>query len=179
MIDIVIIILLLIGFFYRLETGAHSSGYTSSRLRFGIYCGIFVLQTFGGGATYCYSVSASGACRCARLVKKKHGYGKHVLQCDCLHPAVFLLQNLRFSLLGQLLNMIAQIPVLKQLNSLGGGVLGFVEVYIVLFIVILIGTLVPIQPLQSSLNASVLCQTIIDDTPVFVGQDEGIMGSRR
>lgn len=80
---------------------------------------------------------------------------------------LFFVTKFAFSLFGQLLNMIAQIPVLKQLNSLGGGVLGFVEVYIVLFIVILIGTLVPIQPLQSSLNASVLCQTIIDDTPVL------------
>jgi uncharacterized membrane protein required for colicin V production len=80
---------------------------------------------------------------------------------------LFFVTKFAFSLFGQLLNMIAQIPVLKQLNSLGGGLLGFVEVYIVLFIVILVGTLVPIQPLQSSLNGSVLCQTIIDDTPVL------------
>ncbi|MFX3623972.1 MAG: CvpA family protein [Ectobacillus sp.] len=81
--------------------------------------------------------------------------------------ALFFVTKIALSLLGHLLNMFAQIPVLKQVNALGGGILGFVEVYIVLFVLILIGTLLPVQGVQASLNDSVLCRVIVDNTPVL------------
>jgi uncharacterized membrane protein required for colicin V production len=165
MIDIVIIILLLIGFFIGLKRG-------------------LILQVIRlVGYVLAYIVAYLYYKRLAAVLHTAIPYPlqEHADVPDWLKSTdvesmfysviafilLFFVTKFAFSLLGQLLNMIAQIPILKQLNSLGGGVLGFVEVYIVLFIVILIGTLVPIQPLQSSLNASVLCQTIIDDTPVF------------
>ncbi|WP_028400916.1 CvpA family protein [Ectobacillus panaciterrae] len=80
---------------------------------------------------------------------------------------LFFITKIAFSLLGHLLNMFAQIPVLKQVNAVGGAFLGFVETYIVLFVLILIGTLLPVQQVQTSIGQSVLCKVIVDDTPVL------------
>ncbi|MCP8967389.1 CvpA family protein [Ectobacillus ponti] len=80
---------------------------------------------------------------------------------------LFLAAKFAWSLLGHLLNTVAQIPVLKQINSLGGGVLGLVEVYIVLFVLIIIGSLIPVQNVQATLQQSSLCKVIVDDTPIL------------
>ncbi|MFD3445375.1 CvpA family protein [Microbacteriaceae bacterium 4G12] len=80
---------------------------------------------------------------------------------------VFFVTKIAFSILGRLLNMFAEIPVLKQVNALGGAVFGFLEVYILLFVLIVIGNLLPVQPVQTSLHQSFLSNVIVDDTPVL------------
>lgn len=80
---------------------------------------------------------------------------------------LFFLTMFALSMIGHLLNIFAQIPVLKQANALGGGILGLVEVYILLFVIILVGTILPIQQVQTSIQQSVLCKVIADDTPVL------------
>jgi uncharacterized membrane protein required for colicin V production len=48
--------------------------------------------------------------------------------------------------------------------------LGFVEVYLILFIVLYIAALLPIQAIQALLNDSILAENIIKNTPVFSQQ---------
>ena len=81
--------------------------------------------------------------------------------------ALFIITKIALTLLGQLLNMFTEIPVLKQINALGGAILGFLEVYIILFVLIVVGTILPIEQVQTSLNQSSISKVIVDDTPIL------------
>lgn len=80
---------------------------------------------------------------------------------------LFIVTKIALSLLGNLLNMFMEIPVLKQVNAIAGACLGFLEVYIILFVLLLIGTVLPIEQVQTSLQKSALSQIIVDDTPIL------------
>jgi uncharacterized membrane protein required for colicin V production len=101
-----------------------------------------------------------------------HAWLENVSVEDAFYRAIafvllFLVTKIVFTLIGHLLNMFAQIPVLKQVNSLGGAVLGFLEVYIILFIVIFAASLLPEQHVQTSLQDAVLPKFIVEDTPIL------------
>ncbi|MGG0275385.1 CvpA family protein [Bacillus rhizoplanae] len=81
--------------------------------------------------------------------------------------ALFIITKIALTLLGQLLNMFTEIPVLKQVNALGGAILGFLEVYIILFVLIVIGTILPVEQVQTSLNTSTISKAIVNDTPIL------------
>ncbi|HDX9576825.1 CvpA family protein [Bacillus cytotoxicus] len=84
--------------------------------------------------------------------------------------ALFIITKIALTLIGQLLNMFTEIPVLKQINALGGAILGFLEVYIILFVLIVVGTILPIEQLQTSLNQSSISKVIVEDTPILSGK---------
>ena len=65
-----------------------------------------------------------------------------------------------------MLDFIAQIPVLKQLNVWAGGILGFLEVYLIIFIVLFIAALLPMESIQTALTQSILAELIVQHTPV-------------
>ena len=55
---------------------------------------------------------------------------------------IFFAVKIILQIIGSMLDFIAQIPVLKQLNVWAGGLLGFLEVYLIIFIVLFIGALI-------------------------------------
>jgi len=73
-------------------------------------------------------------------------------------------------IIGSMLDFVAHLPILKQINGWAGGVLGFVEVYLVVFILLYIGALVPVETVQASLNESSLAKFIVENTPLFSGK---------
>ena len=79
---------------------------------------------------------------------------------------MFIITKIALSLLGNLLNMFAEIPVLKQVNAFGA-ILGFLEVYIILFVLIIIGNILPIEQVQTPLQKSSISKIIVDDTPIL------------
>ncbi|MGV2937983.1 CvpA family protein [Mesobacillus sp. LC4] len=84
--------------------------------------------------------------------------------------AIFFAVKILLQIIGSMLDFVAHLPVLKQLNVWAGGFLGFVEVYLLLFIVLYIAALLPIQAIQGPLNDSILAENIIKNTPVFSQQ---------
>ncbi|GAE45944.1 possible colicin V production protein [Mesobacillus boroniphilus JCM 21738] len=84
--------------------------------------------------------------------------------------AIFFAVKILLQIIGSMLDFVAHLPILKQLNVWAGGFLGFVEVYLLLFIVLYIAALVPIQTIQGPLNDSILAENIIKNTPVFSQQ---------
>ena len=80
---------------------------------------------------------------------------------------LFIITKIALSLLGNLLNMFAEIPVLKQVNAFAGAILGFLEVYIILFVLIIIGNILPIEQVQTPLQKSSISKIIVDDTPIL------------
>lgn len=83
---------------------------------------------------------------------------------------LFFAVRIIMQIIGSMLDFLAMLPVLKQLNIWAGGVLGFLEVYIFIFLLLYIGTLVPIEPLQSAITDSVLAGPIVEHTPFFSGK---------
>jgi uncharacterized membrane protein required for colicin V production len=80
---------------------------------------------------------------------------------------LFIITKIALSLLGNLLNMFAEIPVLKQVNAFAGAILGFLEVYIILFVLIIVGNILPIEQIQTPLQKSSISKIIVDDTPIL------------
>lgn len=83
---------------------------------------------------------------------------------------LFFSTKLLMQLVGSMLDFLADLPLIKQFNGLLGGFLGFVEVYLVIFILLYIGALVPIEFVQNSLRNSSLAISIVENTPIFSKQ---------
>lgn len=72
--------------------------------------------------------------------------------------------------IGGLLNAVAHIPVIKQLNALGGALLNVVVSYVAVFLILFLLTMVPIDAIQEAFSNSWLARTIVEDTPVISSQ---------
>ncbi|MBH0230095.1 CvpA family protein [Halobacillus yeomjeoni] len=70
-------------------------------------------------------------------------------------------------IIASMLDFVSELPLLNSVNSLLGGVLGFVENYVLLFVFLYIAALVPLEMVQNALDGSILAQFIIEHTPVF------------
>ena len=80
---------------------------------------------------------------------------------------IFFAVKILLQIIGSMLDFVAQIPVLKQLNIWAGGILGFIEVYLITFILLFIAALLPIESIQGSLTDSILAEFMIKQTPIL------------
>jgi uncharacterized membrane protein required for colicin V production len=78
---------------------------------------------------------------------------------------IFIGVKIVLQLIGSMLDFLAQLPLLRQFNQLAGGAVGFVEMYLGVFIVLFIGALLPIESLQEHIQNSSLAKAIIMNTP--------------
>ncbi|WP_034550906.1 CvpA family protein [Carnobacterium funditum] len=72
--------------------------------------------------------------------------------------------------IGGLLNSLTYIPVIKQLNSLGGAALAFIVSYTGIFLALILLTMLPYDSIQNAFNDSSLAQMIVENTPVLSKQ---------
>jgi uncharacterized membrane protein required for colicin V production len=82
---------------------------------------------------------------------------------------IFFAAKIVWQMIGSMLDFIAHLPILKQLNRWGGGILGFIEIYLIIFILLYIAALLPVESVQVPLDKSVLAKGIIKNTPVLSG----------
>lgn len=82
---------------------------------------------------------------------------------------IFFAAKVIMQIIGSMLDFVAHLPVLKQLNVWAGGIFGFLEVYLVIFILLYIAALIPMELLQTPLDHSVLAKAIVNHTP-FLSQ---------
>lgn len=83
---------------------------------------------------------------------------------------IFFAAKIAMQIIGSMLDFVANLPILKTLNVWAGGILGFLEVYLILFIILYIAALLPIEMVQSSLGKSGLANMIVEHTPYFSDQ---------
>ncbi|OLF70488.1 CvpA family protein [Loigolactobacillus backii] len=69
--------------------------------------------------------------------------------------------------IARLSRYITFLPVIHQANGLAGGIVGFVITYLMVFVVLCIGALLPVQSFQNQLQESTVAQTILTKTPVL------------
>jgi len=83
---------------------------------------------------------------------------------------IFFAAKILLQIIGSMLDFIAHLPILRLLNVWAGGILGFLEVYFVIFIVLYIAALVPIEFSQNLLDQSALAKFMVNDTPILSQQ---------
>lgn len=85
---------------------------------------------------------------------------------------IFFAVKIILHIIGSALDFVARIPIIKQLNIWAGGVLGFLEVYLIVFIILYIAALLPIESIQNALDHSFIAKGMINNTPIFSKQIE-------
>lgn len=80
---------------------------------------------------------------------------------------LFIAVKIVLNIFGSMLNFLAEMPIIRSVNHLSGGALGFVEIYLIVFLLLYAGALTPMGGIQSSISHSSLAQSIIGNTPVF------------
>jgi uncharacterized membrane protein required for colicin V production len=83
---------------------------------------------------------------------------------------IFFAVKVLLQIIGSMLDFVAHLPVLRQLNVLGGGLLGFCEVYLVIFILLYIAALIPMGFFQNHLDHSFMAKAIVNHTPILSQQ---------
>ncbi|GIN38707.1 CvpA family protein [Heyndrickxia sp. FSL K6-6286] len=85
---------------------------------------------------------------------------------------IFFAVKIILHIIGSALDFVARLPIIKPLNIWAGGILGFVEVYLIIFILLYIAALLPIDSIQTSLDQSFIAKGIIKNTPFLSKQIE-------
>ncbi|WP_227396674.1 CvpA family protein [Jeotgalibacillus aurantiacus] len=83
---------------------------------------------------------------------------------------IFFGAKIVMQLIGSMFDSVAQFPMLRPLNIFGGGILGFIEMYVILFVLIYIAAMVPMNSIQDTLAGSGISEFILQQTPVFSEQ---------
>ncbi|MDZ5712413.1 CvpA family protein [Jeotgalibacillus haloalkalitolerans] len=83
---------------------------------------------------------------------------------------IFFAAKIVMQLIGSMFDSVAQFPMLRPLNIVGGGLMGFIEMYIVLFVLIYIAAMIPMGMIQNTLADSWIAAFILEHTPVFSEQ---------
>ncbi len=80
---------------------------------------------------------------------------------------LFFATKIILQILGSMLDFLADLPILRTINGWLGGILGFVEVYLVIFLFLYIAALVPLTSIQTAMADSVVAKAMVEHTPVF------------
>lgn len=80
---------------------------------------------------------------------------------------IFFLSKIILQIIAAMLDFIAELPLLNSVNRILGAFLGFIEVYLIIFILLYIIALIPLDLVQAALDGSSLGQNIIEKTPYF------------
>ena len=78
------------------------------------------------------------------------------------------------SIISSMLDFVSELPVLNILNVFLGGLFGFIEQYVILFIIIFVLSLLPVTQIQSLLEASSMAEFMIEQTPIFSKQIQSL-----
>lgn len=78
---------------------------------------------------------------------------------------IFFSVKVILQIIASMLDFVASLPILKSMNNIAGAILGFLEVYLILFVLLFILALTPIEQIQHWIDQSSLALFIIEDTP--------------
>ncbi|MFC0469488.1 CvpA family protein [Halalkalibacter kiskunsagensis] len=78
---------------------------------------------------------------------------------------LFFATKIVLHLLGSMLDFLAHLPILRSINQLFGGILCFVETYLILFVLLFVVALLPIEVVQDVMQRSIVVQVMLNHTP--------------
>ncbi|WP_018921674.1 CvpA family protein [Salsuginibacillus kocurii] len=80
---------------------------------------------------------------------------------------LFLATKIILQIIGSMLDFLAQLPILHTVNRLLGGILGFIETYLLLFILLIVTALIPVPFAQEMIADSTVARVMIEHTPIL------------
>ena len=173
MLDLAILLFLIIGFFVGLKRGfimqfVHIAGFIVAYIVAYLYYGELAPKltlwvpypNFGEGTTLKILTDSSNA--------------ETAFYRTIAFVIIFFAVKILFQIIGSMLDFIAHLPILRQLNIWAGGILGFLEIYLIIFIVLYIAALIPMELLQNPLDNSFLANAIVNHTPILSQQIKGL-----
>ncbi|HLQ83548.1 MAG TPA: CvpA family protein [Pseudogracilibacillus sp.] len=80
---------------------------------------------------------------------------------------IFILVQLIIKKLANLLNIVTKLPVIGFFNRILGAILGFVQMYLVAFVVVIILFLSPMEDIKELIEESQVAMYMINSTPVI------------
>lgn len=80
---------------------------------------------------------------------------------------IFFIVKISMQIIASMIDVIASLPILNSINKLLGAVLGFLEIYLILFVLLYIVALTPIGMIQEYVNDSNVALFIVENTPYF------------
>lgn len=78
---------------------------------------------------------------------------------------IFFIIKFTLQLVASMFDFLKYLPVLGFVSKIVGAVLGFIEFYIILFIVLYVLALLPIAPFQNLMTNSILANYLLEHTP--------------
>ncbi|MBU8905115.1 CvpA family protein [Desertibacillus haloalkaliphilus] len=78
---------------------------------------------------------------------------------------LFFGTRILLQIIGSMVDVLAQLPILRMINRWLGGALAVIETYLLLFIVLHVAALLPIDFVQELLHGSFVAQLILNYTP--------------
>ncbi|KGX84821.1 CvpA family protein [Pontibacillus marinus] len=84
--------------------------------------------------------------------------------------ALFFGVKIILQIVASMLDFLADLPLIKSFNGLLGAGLGLIEMYFIVFIFLYLAALVPIEFVQDLIDNSFVAQTMIEHTPLFSEQ---------
>ncbi|KGM44885.1 CvpA family protein [Neobacillus niacini] len=173
MLDLAIIILLIFGFFIGLKRGfilqlVHLTGFIIAYIVANLY-----YDDLAPRLTLWVPYPNLGTTSPLKLLSE-NGNMEEAFYRAIAFVIIFFAVKILLQIIGSMLDFIAHLPILKQLNVWAGGLLGFAEVYLILFILLYIAALIPMETLQKPLEDSIMANLIVNHTPFLTEQIKNI-----
>lgn len=173
MLDLAIIVLLIFGFFIGLKRGfilqlVHLTGFIIAYIVANLY-----YDDLAPRLTLWVPYPNLGTSSPLKLLSE-NGNMEEAFYRAIAFVIIFFAVKVLLQIIGSMLDFIAHLPILKQLNVWAGGLLGFAEVYLILFILLYIGALIPMESLQKPLDDSIMANLLVNHTPILSEQIKNI-----
>lgn len=82
---------------------------------------------------------------------------------------IFFTVKIALQIIGSMFDFLAHLPVFSSVNYVLGAMLGFVEVYLLLFIALYVLALIPLESIQSLTDSSIITKLMLEHTPIITG----------
>lgn len=164
MVSLIILILLIFGFFMGLKRGLilqtlHLVGFIAAFVVASIYYDVIASQL-----TYWIPYPELSS-ENALTTFINSPYVENAFYNSIAFAIIFFSVKVILQIIASMLDFVASLPILRLLNNVAGAFLGFLEVYLILFVLLFILALTPVEQIQTWIDQSSLALFIIEDTP--------------
>lgn len=80
---------------------------------------------------------------------------------------IFIIAKIILQIIATMLDFVASLPLLNIVNKSLGAALGFLEVYLITFVLLYVLVLAPLEFTQNLINQSFIAKSMIEHTPYF------------
>ncbi|TQR19863.1 CvpA family protein [Psychrobacillus vulpis] len=80
---------------------------------------------------------------------------------------IFIVVKFALQLLASMFDFLKYLPILGFVSNMVGAVLGFIEFYFIIFVLLYVLALLPIEFIQNLISSSILTDWMLDHTPIL------------